>query len=227
MSSEKQLRRIGAIGDIHAEDFYLQTTLELLSGANLDLIMAVGDIADGRGSVDRCCQLLQLYNVATVRGNHERWLTAGEMRNLPDATRQDEVSSESRAFLSTLPNTREYETVAGPLLLCHGLGENDMSGVRPGDYGYALESNLALLKLTLEAKYSFVVNGHTHYRMVRSFDHLTIINAGTLYHEHQPCFLIADFEAGIVQYFDLDRNGTVTEGEIMKMPLNSSGLTEF
>ena len=61
-------------------------------------------------------------------------------------------------------------------LLGLALGEDDMGGVRPGDYGYALESNLGLLRLTLEAKYYFVVNGHTHHRMVRSFGRVTIIN---------------------------------------------------
>jgi predicted phosphodiesterase len=198
MSTEQQLRQVGAIGDIHAEDFYLQAALKFLSDSEVDLIMAVGDVADGRGDVDRCCLLLQQYHVETVSGNHERWFLAEEARDLPDATPLNQVSSETRKFLSTLPKTREYETVAGRLLLCHGLGEYDMGGVRPGDYGYALESNFALLRLMLEAKYKFVINGHTHQRMVKRFDHLTIINAGTLFHLHQPCFLIADFEAGTV-----------------------------
>jgi len=220
MNCEEHLQRIGAIGDIHAEDHNLHTALEFLGNSNLDLIVAVGDIVDGPGSVDRCCQLLRSHNVATVIGNHERWLIAGQMRDLPDATSSDEISSESRAFLATLPRTREYETVAGRLLLCHGLGEDDMAGVRPEDYGYALESNLALLRLMLEAKYRFVVNGHTHHRMVRSFGHLTIINAGTLYHEHQPCFTIADFSAGTAQYFDLDGGGNIVEGEIKRLSID-------
>lgn len=39
--------------------------------------------------------------------------------------------------------------------------------------------------------------------MVRTFGHLTIINAGTLRADKQPCFLIADFESGAVQFYDL------------------------
>jgi len=180
--------------------------------------MAVGDIADGPGSVDRCCQLLQQYGAATVTGNHERWFLGGEARDLPDATPFDEVSSQARAFLAALPKTRDYETVAGSLLLCHGLGENDMSGVWPGDYGYALESNLALLRLVKENQYRFVVNGHTHQRMVRRFDQLTIINAGTLFHEHQPCFLTVEFEARLVQYYELKPGGQVEENGRVKLP---------
>ena len=213
MSRGPSLRRVGAIGDIHAEDCFLQTALEFLSTAQVDLIMAVGDVADGRGDVNRCCLLLQQYGVATVSGNHERWLLSDEARDLPDATPLAAVSDEARAFLSTLPKLREYQTVAGPLLLCHGLGEYDMGGVWPGDYGYALDSNFALLRLTLEKKYRFVINGHTHRRMVRRFDDLTIINAGTLFHEHEPSFLIADFGTGIIQFYDLDDSGLIAEGE--------------
>jgi putative phosphoesterase len=217
MSGGKHLQRIGVIGDIHAEDHYLQAALEFLADSNLDLIMAVGDVADGRGSVDRCCRLLQQYHVITVSGNHERWFLAQEARDLPDATPLGDVSSEARLYLSSLPKTLEYETAAGSLLLCHGLGEYDMGGVWPGDDGYALESNFALLRLMLEAKYRFVVNGHTHQRMVRSFEQLTIINAGTLFHEHDPCFLIADFEHGFVQYYDLGSAGQTSKAELISL----------
>jgi len=66
------------------------------------------------------------------------------------------------------------------LLLCHGLGGDDMNGVYPGDFGYGLEVNDVLQGLIREGRYRFVVNGHTHLRMVRSFGGLTIINAGSL-----------------------------------------------
>jgi predicted phosphodiesterase len=165
--------------------------------------------------------LLRQYRVAAVAGNHERWLLAGEARDLPDATPPAEVGSEARAYLSSLPGTLEYETAAGRLLLCHGLGAHDMGGVKPGDYGYALAANFALQRLMREGKYRFVVNGHTHRRMVRSFEGLTIINAGTLFREHQPCFLVADFEDGFVQYYDLAGEGRVSEAELIG--LSASG----
>jgi predicted phosphodiesterase len=95
-----------------------------------------------------------------------------------------------------------------------------MGGVRPGDYGYALEANFALLRLMLEAQYKFVVNGHTHQRMVRSFDHLTIINAGTLFREHQPCFIVADFGSKFVQYYDLQMDGQISESDRWMLPAN-------
>jgi predicted phosphodiesterase len=218
MTFEHPLRRVGAIGDIHGEARYLETALKFLSAANLEMVFSVGDIADGPDDVNRCCQLLQQYQVATVRGNHERWLFAGEMRDLPDAIFEADLDQESRAFLAGLPLTQSFETVAGPLLLCHGLGEYDMGGVRPSDFGYALESNLALLRLTLEGQYRFVLNGHTHQRMVRSFDRLTIINAGTLYRQHKPCFLLVDFEVRFVRFYDFKGNTKVAEAALFQLP---------
>ena len=50
--------------------------------------------------------------------------------------------------------------------------------------------------------------GHTHVPMVRRFDNLTVVNAGTLKRTHSPCFATIDFEQGVVQFFD------IVEGEI-------------
>ena len=213
MTTDLPLRTVGVVGDIHCEAESLKTALGFLREAGVDHILAVGDIVDGTGDANECCRLLKEFDVATVCGNHERWFLTGEMRDLPEVTLQSEVDQHSQAFISGLPLTRELDTVCGKLLLCHGLGESDMGDVWPDDQGYFLESNIALLSLVLEGKYRFVVNGHTHNRMVRSFDHLTIINAGTLYHDHHPCFLIADFEEGFVHFYDIDQMGRVMHGK--------------
>ena len=71
------------------------------------------------------------------------------------------------------------------------------------DFGYALETNDPLQELLAAEQVRFVVNGHTHGRMVRRFGRLTIINAGTLFRENDPCFAVVDFEAGRVDFFDL------------------------
>ena len=75
----KPLRRIGILGDIHCEDGRLAAALEFLQTQQLDLICAVGDIVDGPGDVNRTIDLLHEYQVIAVRGNHERWLFAGEI----------------------------------------------------------------------------------------------------------------------------------------------------
>ena len=70
----KMVERIGVIGDIHAEDAHLKEALTVLEDRGLELVLATGDIADGAGSLDLCCELLAARDVSAVSGNHDRWL---------------------------------------------------------------------------------------------------------------------------------------------------------
>lgn len=213
MTNKQILERVGAIGDIHGESQNLHLALDFLTQAKVDYIMSVGDIVDGKTpeEVEECLELLQNYGVLTVAGNHERWILTGHNLGLPNATELKDLSEKSTTFIKKLPKIREFDTVLGKLLLCHGLGETDMAGVWPGDYGIALESNLQLLRLVKEERYSFIINGHTHCRMVRRFDPLTIINAGTLIDNRQyPGFLIANFQEKFVQFYDLRERQIIT-----------------
>jgi len=190
--------RVGVIGDVHAEDVRLEAALAHLAARDVDAVLCVGDVADGVGSLERCVQLLQERRVMTVRGNHERWLLGGTMRDLPDATKFEETSQSTLDFLRSLPATREFRTSLGGLLLCHGLGDNDMAKVDPDDYGYAIDVNDDLQALVRDPRYQLVVNGHSHRAMVRSFTGLTIVNGGTL-RGADPGFLLVDFEAQQVE----------------------------
>jgi predicted phosphodiesterase len=200
---------IGVIGDVHQEDAALEIALAILKEKHVDLLLCSGDVADGPGDFERCCQLLQAAGVAVVRGNHDRWLLAGSMRDLTDALSVAKVSDRSRAFLSSLPATREYSTIAGRLLLCHGLGADDMSMVKPDDYGYGLDVNGALQEILRSRTHRLVVAGHSHVRMVRRFAEadVTIINAGTLLRDRRPGFLFVDLAEKVVQAFDIDASG--------------------
>ena len=167
---------IGAIGDIHTEDVLLDLALSFLSKQQLDLIVSVGDIVTGLGNVDRCCELLQSYRVLTVAGNHDRWFVNGTMSAFSDSTDPTTISEETKSFLKALPQTHELTTPRGSVLICHGLGTNDMADLKPEDSGYAIEANLDLQELIRSRQYRFVVNGHTHCRMVRHFGDLMVIN---------------------------------------------------
>ncbi len=195
------LHRVGLVGDVHAEDSFLEIALHFLQSHNVDAMLCTGDIADGPDDVNRCCELLQQFDVQVVRGNHDRWILANEMRHLPDANFLVDLSNATRNYLENLPLTLQFETVAGELLLCHGLGFNDMARLTPDDSGYALEMNKELQQI-LRSRFRFVVGGHTHKRMVRKIGDVTFINAGTLLHNRSPCFALADFETREVQFCD-------------------------
>jgi predicted phosphodiesterase len=198
------LRRAGVIGDIHCEVARLKRVLEHFRAAGVDTILAVGDIADGPGDLTETCALLQDAGALAVAGNHDRWLLSGEMRDLPDAIQLEELTPKAKLYLSSLPKTRSFESPRGTVLLCHGLGEDDMASVRPDDEGAALLANHALWQLIASHAARFVVNGHSHRPMLRTIDDLTILNAGTLHPKHRPVCSIADFEAGDVRIYDVE-----------------------
>jgi len=195
------IRTFGAIGDIHAEDEHLAAALGELQG--VDAILAVGDIVDGRGDVERCVDLLQKHGVLAVRGNHERWCLAGQARSLPHAHLVEDVSDAAREYLERLPPTRVLETVAGSLLLCHGVGEDDMIRLLPDDDASIIAGNEPLQKV-LARGFDLMVCGHTHRPMVRTLFGLVVINAGTLYYADNPGFLRVDLEKKIAHTFTID-----------------------
>ncbi|MEM7020722.1 MAG: metallophosphoesterase family protein [Pseudomonadota bacterium] len=193
--------KVGVIGDVHTEDHFLNEALENMIAQGAKTILCVGDIADGPGDINRCCELLQQFEVFTVRGNHDRWLLANEVRNLEDATHLDDLTPDSLNFLQALPQTRYFDSPMGQVMLCHGLGTRDMAKVSPRDEGYALESNFELQDLIADDTVQLVINGHSHGPMVRDFDGLTILNAGTLLRKHRPGYVIANFSGGEVMRY--------------------------
>lgn len=202
LTPDTPLRRVGVVGDVHTEDAALATALSFFATQSLDAVLCVGDVLDGHGDAERTCTLLREHPVLCVRGNHERWFARGGI-GLSDATPREALSPASLAFIASLPATRTLTTVSGPLLLCHGVGENDMARLLPDDEGYGLASQTELWALHAGGAYAWMVGGHTHRRMARAFDHLRVLNAGTLFRANDPCVLIADFAALEASFYDL------------------------
>lgn len=200
MASARAIRRAGLLGDIHAEHDLLAIALAELTRAAVDVVLAVGDIVDGEGSVDESVALLRRARVLAVAGNHERWLAAGALRGLPHATRPEDLREDTLDYLRELPRTRTLTTALGAALLCHGMGDDDMAGLTPDDSGYALETNPALQTLLTDSAYRCVLAGHTHRRMVRRLGGVTFINAGTLARDGEPGYAIVDFASGHVEF---------------------------
>ena len=198
------IARVGAIGDIHAEDERLARALQALAGERLDLIVATGDIVDGPGDVDRCCALLVEHGVQAVRGDRERWAARGLARTLPQATDVATLSSQAQSLLWGLPSTRTFATVAGSLLLCHGVGPHDMVLLRPDHHEGDLADNEAWQELQHSGAHDVVIAGHTHQPMDRRLPGgLRWINAGTLRRAQAPVYVVADLATGEVRFVPL------------------------
>jgi predicted phosphodiesterase len=169
---------VGILGDIHGEDARLALALRFFARRGAEQVLAVGDVADGPGDLQKCVDLLREHNVATVLGNHDEWFLRGTNGTLSDAHAPGALNQDGRNWLNALPLTREFDTPNGPLLLCHGVGRDFMRNLKLDHFGYALESNEPLQEILRENRLRWMVNGHTHTRMVKSFGRLTNLNAG-------------------------------------------------
>lgn len=212
-SYDPVLRRVAIIGDVHAEDRLLQTCLQWVSShERVDAIACTGDIVDGHGSVARCCALLRDYHVVCVRGNHDRWVFTGVLRDSAGATRLEDLDAADQEFLKELPPTRDLRIPGGLMLLCHGIGSFDLEKITDYQTDYSLKANRCLQSVVTTGKYRLMVNGHSHARLVRTVDALVVVNAGTLCHADDPGFVLLDFERNLLQWH-IVRGGMVAIGE--------------
>lgn len=202
-----RLRVIGVIGDVHAEHDHLYSALQFLHQHAVDAIVCTGDIADGGGDINRCCDLLRKARALTVRGNHDRWLLTNRVRHIEDATPESALSASTRQFLEALPVSLTLFTEMGPMLLCHGMLDKDLRKIWPGTERMPPERSDELDTLIAEQAYRLIVNGHMHYRCLVHFDALTLMNAGTLKPRHRPGFSILDTAAREVTAFEFGANG--------------------
>jgi predicted phosphodiesterase len=205
------IRRVGLIGDVHAEDDALAFVLRELNAMGAETLLQVGDIADGPGDVERCVALLREHRVLAVRGNHDRWLLSNQRRDLLYARPLSETPAGVVSFLSQLPATREFRSPRGHVLLCHGFGTNDMVGVRPDSTAQDIAAISELERLIQERKYRFVMNGHTHRPMLRTFGPLSIVNGGTLLRDHERAFTFVDLERGELVRYRHSAGGPLSE----------------
>lgn len=217
MMEMSSIARALVLGDIHAEDDLLALALAVGDAQNVDAVLAVGDVVDGRGDVDRAVALLAERSARVVAGNHERWCLYGTMRDLPHAHRLEALAPRTTLFLGSLPKTLTLPTASGALLLCHGVGDNDMRRLRPFDEGYELACNDELNALVAARRHALMIGGHTHLRMLRRFEHLLVMNPGTLVRDEEPACLVVDFRGQTTQFFELTTEGA-TAGEVSPWP---------
>lgn len=196
-------KRIGIIGDVHAEHEHLETAINHLVAAGVDTLICTGDLVDGRGDISTCVELLRAHQVITVRGNHDRWILQEKARHIPNAHLLQDLPDAVVAYLHELPTQVSLPTCRGQLLLCHGVGSNDLQKIWPGTERMPAERSDRLDTLIEQQDFHLMINGHVHYRTLIHFEQLTLLNAGTIRGDHHPGFSLVDLEEGVVRGFEV------------------------
>lgn len=210
--------RIGLIGDVHGEPERLAAAIATFDAGGVDRIICTGDIVDGRGSSDACVTILRGRAIATVRGNHERWLLEGQSFS------KEVVSAETRSWLASLPRLVRVDTTLGTLVLCHGVGLEDMAFFPANSIDISKHTAAAMTLVSQHAR--IVVAGHTHMRDVRavSVSKATFwwINPGSLADDRGAGFAMLDCNASVVTFWNLVGATPVLAGRVPLPGLSGS-----
>ena len=198
------VRRIAVIGDIHTHDGRLAVALREIAGLNVECVFCTGDVVDGPGSAAECCSLIRAHGVRCVRGNHDRWLFTSVWRDQQCATALDSLSPDDQEFLRTLPPVCEVRIPQGLMLLCHGIGDEDLEAIRRVAPEYFIATNKALATVRETKRYRLMVSGHTHERLVVAAGELLLVNVGTLGGTAEPGFAVFDFDANALAWCDIE-----------------------
>jgi predicted phosphodiesterase len=107
-----------------------------------------------------------------------------------------------------------FRTPLGGLLLCHGVGTDDMDELKETTSGYGLAAIDELGRLRRDGSVSLMVGGHTHAWMDRAFDGLRVINPGTLRarDDRASGFCVLDLASGVLERFEIDSEGALSSG---------------
>ncbi len=183
--------KIGLIADIHGNTVALDAVLRDISGADIDILVCLGDVAangpDPRGAVERIAEL----GCPTVKGNTDAdlvdmpdwWTDPASVGAPEDAQRAIAISrwcasqlgGEHRRYLASLPDVHEVDLgPGGQLLAFHG---------SPSSATHTITATTAESDLDemLNGKYHRVLaGGHTHVPMLRRHRSQFIVNPGSV-----------------------------------------------
>ena len=177
--------KIALLADIHANHLALNSVLNAASRSGVDSLLIAGDCVGYYFEPLQVLRMIQCWEYAAVRGNHEEMLACAVQDNdcLKTVTKRygsgisEAINQLSRREIDTLcalPHPLELEIGGRNILLCHGAPDDVDCYLYP-------DSDLKELGSVSLTKYDLVVTGHTHYPMLKLLDDNTkLVNPGSV-----------------------------------------------
>lgn len=173
--ADPKIRYIGVIGDVHAHHEALESAGSALKAAGAEAVVCVGDIYGPGDGTAACCKTLKQMEISAVRGNHDRWIVAAAEC---DPSLLASIGSAAVSFLSSLPVTLRLDSVDGSILLCHGVGPNDLAHL-PQSFPDSFARRAVRVGL-IPPGCSVVIHGHSHVQRERRCGDIHFITVGPL-----------------------------------------------
>jgi putative phosphoesterase len=194
--------KLGLISDIHGDPLALELAWSHLTVMGADRIVCAGDLVGYGPFPDRVVSFLQEHQIASVRGNHDRWA----LERAPGE--QDEFGggvpgSETLDYLRSLTFDLVLATHPVVVVLVHGSPRSDMEFVNRRSHPPEVLANYLV-----ELDCDLLVVGHTHRPMwFRSADGL-VVNPGSAVSLHgvdsSRTFAMVDLDTLEVTFHDVE-----------------------
>jgi len=194
--------KLGLISDIHGDPVALELAWAHLIAMGADRIVCAGDLVGYGPFPDRVVAFLEERQVASVRGNHDRWaLERGQ--GVPDEFRGGTPSRTTLEFLGTLPFDLIVADGPSVCVVVHGSPRSDMEFVtRASHPPKVLSAYLQNLGCDL------LVIGHTHQSMWFRCAEGIVVNPGSIVSmpvvDSSRTFALVDLDVAQVSFHDVE-----------------------
>jgi putative phosphoesterase len=168
--------RLAVLADVHADVAALDDALKRIERLGCNEVVCAGDVVGYGDAPDETIARLHTAAVATVRGNHDRWLVERVTRGESTAASEGLRDPRSLAFLQELRPILGFSRLGVRIVVCHGSPRSDIQQV------LADEVDLSWCRSLLEkADADVLVVGHSHLpAMIHVGGTGLIVNPGAL-----------------------------------------------
>lgn len=218
--------------DIHGNNHAFNAFIEILSAQkNQYELVFLGDFIGYYYGADEIISYCRENSIACILGNHDQYflnVLDGKL-SLEQLVKKygrsyeialNTVSTENINFLRQLDKSKTLVSGNKKVYICHGSPLDNLEGrIYP-------DTDLSVFQKVLKG-FDYVVTGHTHHKMDRSYASTIFLNPGSLGQQRdgKGCsYMILDLETDIYSFHTVDYLIASLESEI---ELNDEGRAEF
>lgn len=215
-------------GNNHAFDVFIKTIS--IEDERYKLIF-LGDFLGYYYGANQIISYCREKNITCILGNHDKYfldIMDGKL-SLEQCVKKyghsyeialNTISKENVSFLRGLDKNRTLTIANKKVYICHGSPLDNLEGrIYP-------DTDLSIFEAAVEG-FNYVITGHTHHKMNKSYGSATFLNPGSLGQQRdgKGCsYMILDLKKDVYSFHIVDYAITELEKEIDRYDAGRSGL---
>ncbi|MDP2801767.1 MAG: metallophosphoesterase family protein [Phreatobacter sp.] len=175
--------RLAIIADIHGNLPALEAVLSDIAARNADLTVNLGDCVSGPLWPAETAARLMALDLPTVRGNHDRWVSEGQVPYFSDRLARDQLDDAQLRWLAGLPMGLNLDCSGVIVRLFHASPADDNTYLMEDKQGGRLvQSDPAAIgaRLGPAGEARLVLCGHSHLPRLLTLGGVTLLNPGSV-----------------------------------------------